>query len=1601
MRLTMFLTLAILVFAHPMVAQTSGAAKAEGAGKSGQGKQVHFLLGRAIDASVNSEDRWIATVIEAVMEFKCAALDELTMISPDSVAKYFPAHRDLSAPPPEEQYLPVGKKLGAEYVGIQKFELGRDKSVFYYLEVTSVSQKKTVATIERTFKLNQIGTELDEVLAALMKEFKITAPRDLARFLRLPAVGENLKNLKALGECIVAERFEPSIDSTKLADEYRKLCERDRSLLVGYFRAGNFFEKIGNYNDAAEALNLLFLTLPEYLPVYTPLCRSYRKSRRYPDAIRIGQLGQKRGIVSSELVAELALTYLAMGKREEAKDAYKQVLEVNPNDPYALLFYARLNNDEKQPKTALGFIDRLLGAKQGSADVYQEQGRSLMMLNRNTEAIAALTKAIELKPQETGPCVVLGDLYLGAQTYDKALVYYDKVLKKEPDNVDLYLKAAEAAQKSGDPKRALSILKEIETHFSNHGGLQREIGLLELAQGDSTRAQMHLEASVRAGAENEQVISALAWIYLGKKDYDKASVMFKRALPLVKDKDQYKLGLAMVHIKKGEAAEAVALIEEVSTANVTFPGINGMLGDALAAKGEKDKALAFYQKERSLGTEDTVLQKKIAALVYETGTATAALAEYGNVVKMGAGGKDAYYRLGLLSLKMKNAVQAKQYFEQAAKKGPADGATYLTIGSGFAALGKYSEALEAYNACVNLDPSQQDVWLAMIGLYQKTSQDSAAAQVHLKLYALDAVKYQKNLAVAGELFEKIGDTVQAKKAYYTLIAKKYPDTEISRRLAVLEYGSGNTDAVVKLLEGIPLKELNASQISMLAEAYFAKKSFSKVIPLTAALLAQSSKNTRALEMAALSNDSEKNYKNAQAFYKQYINLVGSQQSYAYRLGELYELEQQNTQAILQYRANCKSYPEDYRNFDRLARLYAAAEDWKRAGEVVEKALTFKEAAQDLQGILARVNMNLGKKKEALGSFEEYVKSAPKDSSAHLELGNLYFQQERYADAAVTLQKASALLSNPGPELFKTIGIAYLEVKDTAKAVEFLEKARSLNPQDTSFFDRLYRCYDATKNSRKAIALLAEWIKISPEQTELRVQLAGLYIKDSRFREATVLLEDALKKRKCDVSLHLKLAEVYEKQNNQKQWLAHLQSASECDPKDAEMLFQIARYYSDQRDVVRAEDYLVRVLRIEKRHAAANYLLGMIYLKKQDYKSAANFLSRAVFVDPDNELYRVGLAEAYYRQDRYDNALKAISPLVKKDPIRPEALRWAGLIYLKMGSADTARQILEGAIAADKNCSECMMALGDLYFEAGDLRGAIKNYETALSIGGYREEASLKLAQAYMKTGKENQAKQLYETVLSKSPTNGEPLYRLVHLNLSAGQLETVKNILNKNAANKTGWYFLAEAELAEAEKKGNAAMASYAKALKLIPDVSEVQAGCGRVSLAKQKYAAAIMYFGRAMAGDPENVQLMLDLGKAYEGSGDVETATDLYKEVARVQPSHPEVHYCMARINSKQKDHAQAIENIKVGIKQDKKNAMLYMALGHEYRVTHDNEAALKAYETAAKLDEVNGIEAYRYMGNIYYKKGDEKKAKKYYEIYIKRGGQDMKVKAYLDHFK
>ena len=64
-----------------------------------------------------------------------------------------------------------------------------------------------------------------------------------------------------------------------------------------------------------------------------------------------------------------------------------------------------------------------------------------------------------------------------------------------------------------------------------------------------------------------------------------------------------------------------------------------------------------------------------------------------------------------------------------------------------------------------------------------------------------------------------------------------------------------------------------------------------------------------------------------------------------------------------------------------------------------------------------------------------------------------------------------------------------------------------------------------------------------------------------------------------------------------------------------------------------------------------------------------------------------------------------------------------------------------------------------------------------------------------------------------------------------------------------------------------------------------------------------------------------------------------------------------------------------------------------------NNSSGAIDSYLKAVKIDEIGMVEAYRYIGNIYYREGNEKKAKKYYELYIKLGGKNKKVQRYLIH--
>ena len=752
-----------------------------------------------------------------------------------------------------------------------------------------------------------------------------------------------------------------------------KVCEKDKSMLVGYYRAGIFFEALGRNADASEAFNLLFLTIPEYTAIYTPLCRNFRKARRFEDAVRVAMLGDKRKLQDTELISEKALAYEGIRrKRGMPEDAYKQILSINPDDPNALLFYARTSNDAGKANQGLEYAERLIKQKKELGKAYLEYGRSLMLLSKNDEAIKAFTDAKSNMAGDPEPNIYLGDLYVSTGNFSKGLQQYEQVLKKVPDNVDLFMKAASASEKAGDPKKALSILKDIVSRFSNHGGLQRDLGVLYLVNGDTVNAKVHLEASVRAKTEDDRVLMGLGWIYLGSGEVDKAFTMFSRALSMVKDKNQCKLGLAMVYIKRGETSSALSLLEEVSSGDIKVPDINRMLGDAFLAKGEKTKALGYYKKEIAISKPDSTIQGKIASLSYETASAQVARNEYQALVKMGAGGSTALYKLGILSLRLKDKAGAQSWLLKAKTAGTTDAETYYQIGREYSGLGAAQDALDAYEECVKKEPSRDSVWIEIVAALKKTGRDSAAAEADLKLFSLNNEKYKSNLSEAGQLFEKHGMKVRAKDVYNTFLAKKYVDPEVNLKLANIEYGDKNYTAVIKLLEDLSPSKINMGEASMLAESYTKTGQYAKALPHLAYILKKNPKDVKAIEASAIAFEKKNDIDQAIVMYKKYLALAGKHQEYAFHLAELLEKQNDSKGAVAQYSSNIKDYPDDFRNYDKLGRTYISMNYNKSAVSVLEKALRFKEAANDLQGLLAKAQVAIGEKAAAIENYKVYL-----------------------------------------------------------------------------------------------------------------------------------------------------------------------------------------------------------------------------------------------------------------------------------------------------------------------------------------------------------------------------------------------------------------------------------------------------------------------------------------------------------------------------------------------------------------------------------------------------------------------------------------------------
>jgi len=245
------------------------------------------------------------------------------------------------------------------------------------------------------------------------------------------------------------------------------------------------------------------------------------------------------------------------GRLQEAEQAYREVLAVEPAHPDALHLLGVVAHQVGRNEIAEDYIGQAIARAPRRADFHNNLGLVLNQLGRSVEAEAALATALRLNPKYPDALNNLGIALAAQGRHDEAVATYRKALKLQANYPD-------ACNNLGLAYKALGRLAEAEARFraaltfkpdfaEAHGNL----GLVLAAQGRGADAEASYRAALRLRPTHREALNNLGVLLSDRGEWSQAEGVLRDAVRLDPEApDAYRnLGAALTHLKRASEAE--------------------------------------------------------------------------------------------------------------------------------------------------------------------------------------------------------------------------------------------------------------------------------------------------------------------------------------------------------------------------------------------------------------------------------------------------------------------------------------------------------------------------------------------------------------------------------------------------------------------------------------------------------------------------------------------------------------------------------------------------------------------------------------------------------------------------------------------------------------------------------------------------------------------------------------------------------------------------------------------------------------------------------------------------------------------------------------
>ena len=802
-------------------------------------------------------------------------------------------------------------------------------------------------------------------------------------------------------------------------------------------------------------------------------------------------------------------------RQQQAVERFVQVLESNPRFGVALdRVYGHYVERGQIEQFAQSYRDRT-AADSADGLAWMVLGMIEFQRGRDAEAVAALRKAEEHRPEDPLASYYLGQAYVLVGRPDEAAAAFERAIEREPQRTDLlliYQALGRVHQRAQRSEQALAVWDRLEQEFPDDQRVQEEIARTLAEEGDHAAALERYEA-LAAGTDDsyQQVQFALQAaelkLKLGRssdatRDMETLLVDLRPESWLYQDVRER---IEAIYLRTDDYAGLAAYYEGWLENNPDDVDAMTRLGHALSVQGRTPEAREWFGRAIERAPSNVTLRLAyIEQLVAERDYDEAA-SQYEELNEHDPNNPDHIAAWGQLILENKELTDAE----------------------------RTARASEVWKRLLEGHPDDPVIITQVADLHRHAELNDEAIALYQRAIELSPndPQYREYL---GEFYHRLKRPDDAKQTWEAIVGGNNRNTRNLVRLAEVYAGFGYMpEAIATMREACGMQPEFSDRLrfaEMLREEAIVDEALEQID--IAAPLAETPD-----ERQVVLNERIKCYQAAGELPQRIADLRGELDAGTdatterwQQLALYYEAERDMEQATVAIRTAMELDAESIPALTTAGRIFESSGQLGDAARVLETLTQLdRRFRTEYLTEIARLRLRLGQSEAAIQAADDLIAAAPGNPEHYQFYASLCFQLGKTEEGLEALRRSAAV--NPADETaLLALASALAEQFRTDEAIELywraFERSADLEGQ-ISVIVRLTELYLRTNHFDRLVSRLETMQRDLDNQRDMTICLANAYSSAGDLGTARITLEGLVGEDSRDVQLLTQLVRLAE------------------------------------------------------------------------------------------------------------------------------------------------------------------------------------------------------------------------------------------------------------------------------------------------------------------------------------------------------------------------------------------------------------------------------------------------------------------------------------------